>query len=297
MRLLVVGANGMLGSEAVRQAGTEALSAGEAEPLDIVALDLPEVDIADAASVARTVRAVQPTVILNCAAYTNVDGCESHRDEAFVVNAEGPRHLAEAARSAGALLVHVSTDFVFDGAKGEPYVEDDPPRPLSVYGKSKLAGEEAVRAAAGAYLIARTSWLFGPGGRNFVTTIVGKAQEGGPLRVVSDQTGSPTYAKDLALALFAAVARGLTGTYHLCNAGPTTWFGLASAAVQEAGLSVEVHPVSTAQWPRPARVPRYSVLSCEKARRDGDIALRPWREALREFVRADLGLQPGRSES
>ena len=291
MQLLVVGAKGMLGSEMARQIGARGLADADARALELTALDLPEFDITGQDAVRRTVEEVRPDVILNCAAYTDVDGCETHRDEAFAVNAEGPRHLAQAARSVGALLVHLSTDFVFDGEKRQPYVEEDLPRPLSAYAQSKLAGEEAIRNAADRHLIVRTSWLFGRGGRNFVTTILQKAGDGGPLRVVSDQTGCPTYAKDLTLALLTAVERGLTGTYHLCNAGPTTWFDLASEAVKMAGLAVEVRPIATRDWPRPARVPAWSVLSCEKAWRDARIALRPWREALREFIHTDLGLR------
>jgi len=336
MRLLVVGAKGMLGSEVVRQVGARVLAgptagiarpdttgrgtAARLDPIELTGLDLPDLDITDVSSVRRAFDEVQPDVVLNCAAYTDVDACETHRDEAFAVNATGPGHVAEAAKEVGALLVHISTDFVFDGAKGEPYVEDDPPGPLSAYAESKLAGEEAVRAATDRHLIVRTSWLFGAGGRNFVTAILEKAEKVSGtfcakhpsglsgkryltpfpgLRVVSDQTGCPTYAKDLALGLLAAVERGLRGTYHLCNAGATTWFELASAAVEMAGLSVEVRPIATHEWPRPARVPARSVLSCEKAWRDARIGLRPWREALSEFIRSDLDLphRPGRGRA
>jgi dTDP-4-dehydrorhamnose reductase len=287
-RVLIAGARGMLGTDVARLAMARAAARGG--ETGVIPLDLPELDITNAALVQRTVAAVRPDIIINCAAFTDVDGSESRRETAFAVNAEGPRHLAAAARSVGARLLHVSTDFVFDGTKRAPYVEEDAPRPLSVYGASKLAGEAAVRETTDDHLIVRTSWLFGKHGRNFVSTILRKAADGQVLRVVNDQVGCPTYAKDLAAALWTALDRGLRGTYHLSNGGPTTWYDLACAAAATAGLTATIQPITTADWPRPARVPAYSVLSCERAWRDGRVLLRPWQEALEEFVHADLGL-------
>lgn len=289
MRVLLAGANGMLGSAVVGEVCARRLADGAAGDTVLTALDLPEFDITDADDVCRTIEDAEPHVVINCAGYTDVDGAETHRDRAFAVNEAGPRNLAEAAHRTGARILHISTDFVFDGEKGEPYDEDDEPRPLSVYSESKLAGEEAVRGATDNHLIVRTSWLFGAGGRNFVRVILQKAKQGGRLRVVSDQVGCPTYATDLAAALLTAIERDVTGTYHLCNAGPTTWFELARTAVEMAGLTAEVDAIATHDWPRPARVPACSALSCEKAWRDAGIRLRPWREALEVFIRSDLG--------
>jgi dTDP-4-dehydrorhamnose reductase len=247
---------------------------------DVVGLDLPELDITTPEAM-QVIAEARPAWVVHAAAWTDVDGCERDPARALVVNGEGTRRVAEACRVAGAGLVYLSTDYVFDGRKGAPYVETDPVSPLSAYARSKVAGEEAVRAAAPRWAIVRTAWLFGASGKNFVKTIVEKAAAGGPLRVVDDQVGSPTYARDLAEAIAQLVSRDLTGTYHLTNAGSCSWYAFARAILEKAGLAhVLVTPMTTAALGRLAPRPAFSVLANRAWTAAGLRPLRPWREAL-----------------
>ncbi len=276
MRVLVTGARGMLGTDlcpVLAQHGHHVLAA-----------DLAECDLTDAAATRRFVREAAPAAIINCAAYTAVDAAESDADTAFRVNATAAENLARAAAEAGASLLHLSTDYVFDGAQEGPYHEDDPPHPRSVYGASKLAGEEAVRAALPAHWIVRTAWLYGIHGPSFPRTILKMAAEGKPLRVVDDQQGCPTYTVHLAEALAAILAQPHYGTYHAVNAGVCTWYQLARAAVAEAGFRVEITPCTTEEFPRPAPRPRNSVLSTEKLARAYGVRLPRWQQGLAAFV-------------
>jgi len=203
------------------------------------------------------------------------------------VNGEGTRRVAEACRAVGAGLVYLSTDYVFDGRKGAPYLEADPVSPLSAYARSKVAGEDAVRANAPRWAITRTAWLFGVSGKNFVKTIVEKAAAGGPLRVVDDQVGSPTYARDLAEAIAQLVSRELTGTYHVTNSGSCSWCAFTRAIVEEVGLAhVAVTPMTTAELGRPAPRPAFSVLANHAWAAAGLRPLRPWPEALAAMLEA-----------
>ena len=271
MRVLVTGAKGQLGVELLDVLRREH---------DVVGLDVPELDITKSEAT-RVIADARPAWVVHAAAWTDVDGCERDPERANLVNGEGTRRVAEACRAVGAGLVYLSTDYVFDGRKGAPYLETDPVSPLSAYARSKVAGEEAVRAVAPRWTIARTAWLFGVSGKNFVKTIVEKAAAGGPLRVVDDQVGSPTYARDLAEAIAQLVSRGLTGTYHLTNAGSCSWYAFTHAIVEEAGLShVAVTPMTTAELGRPAPRPALSVLANHAWVAAGMRPLRPWREAL-----------------
>jgi dTDP-4-dehydrorhamnose reductase len=248
-----------------------------------------DLDLRDAAAVARVIREAGPDVVVNAAAYNDVDGAEARLEEAFAVNASGPARLAHACREAGALLVHVSTDYVFDGEKGSPYEEDDAPRPLSAYGVSKLAGELLVGASGAPYLLVRTSGVIGAGGSrvkggSFVERILARARAGEPLRVVTDQVFAPTFARDLSAALVCLIDRDARGLFHVTNAGSCTWHELASACVELAGLGVPVEPIRSDQLSRPARRPAYSVLSNARYCALGLPPLRPWRDALRELV-------------
>jgi dTDP-4-dehydrorhamnose reductase len=253
LRILLLGRNGQVGWELERTLA----------PLgELKAFDRAGLDLADTPRLAAAVRALQPEVIVNAAAYTAVDKAESDRDAAFAVNATAPRVLAEEAKRIGALLVHYSTDYVFDGAKGTPYVEDDATNPLNVYGASKLAGEEAIRKTGCRHLILRTSWVYGPRGKNFLVTIARKAEAGDALRVVDDQTGIPTTSTFLA-AVTARVLAGRSepeGLYHLVPRGTTTWYRFARAIVERIGARVTVTPIRAADYPTAARRPRYSVL-------------------------------------
>ncbi len=251
--------------------------------------DLPDMDITDPGQCLARIRGFRPDVVINAAALTRVDYCEAHEREAFEVNGHGPRNLARAAASAGAFFVHYSTDYVFDGLKKEAYLEEDDPNPRSVYGRSKLAGEELVRQNCPHHLIIRTSWLFGRNGPNFVRTIVEAARRGDPLRVVHDQRGSPTYSADAAAHTLRMIEAGCRLTYHLTNRGACTWYELAVTALEYAGMKdVPVTPVSTAEFPRPAPRPANSVLANAHLQRDGLPLMRPWQEAVKDYIENHL---------
>jgi len=275
MKLLLIGSNGMLARDVIQafQAGNE-----------VILCDHPDIDIRQADSVTAFVERHRPDWVLNCAAYTNVDGAEIERDLAFAINADGPGILARACREQGAWLCHISTDFVFDGCTQEPYLETDPAVPLSVYGQSKLAGEQRIQETFDDYLIVRTSWMFGRGGKNFITTICRLAADNPEVRVVDDQYGCPTSAADLAAILRLALEKNLRGIYHACNAGVCTWFELAREAVALSGIDSHVVPIATGQMPRPARRPAYSAMNCSKISRDCGLHIRHWRDALRDYI-------------
>ena len=270
--ILVVGANGMLGQDLL------ALLGGRGHGIDIKEIDITSLD-----SVLKVIGELKPETVINCAAYTDVDGCESNTEKAMAVNGEGVAHLAMACREFGAVLVQISTDYIFDGGKGAPYVVDDPPRPLSVYGESKLAGEmNAIFAPE--HLIIRTQWLYGLHGRNFVETMLKLGAEKDELSVVDDQIGSPTWTVDLARAIIALVDRGCRGVYHAVNSGCCSWNGFARAIFQETGLSVSVKPMTTDELNRPARRPLYSTLDCGRLAADTGFEPQPWQQALQEYL-------------
>lgn len=270
--ILVVGARGMLGQDLMDLLGEGARG-----------LDLPEIDITSPESVRRTLLTLRPEVVINCAARTDVDGCEGDREGAFRVNAEGVRVLADATRECGALLVQVSTDYVFDGGKGSAYVEDDQEDPLSVYGASKLAGEVAARSNPD-HLIVRTQWLYGLRGKNFVETMLKLGSERSEMTVVDDQIGSPTWTVDLARGLKSLIDAGCRGTYHAVNSGSCSWNGFAKAVFEEAEMKVEVKPMTTFELNRPAPRPLHSVLDCGKLGRDTGFTPQHWREALKSYL-------------
>lgn len=271
--ILVVGANGMLGCDLTALLGDRGHG-----------VDIADIDITSPESVMKVIGALKPEVVINCAAYTDVDGCESNIETAMAVNGEGVAYLAMACRDLGALLVQVSTDYVFDGGKGTPYVEDDAPCPLSVYGESKLAGEMNA-ASCPEYLIVRTQWLYGLHGKNFVETMLRLGAEKDELTVVDDQIGSPTWTVDLARAIIALIDSGCRGIYHAANSEYCSWNGFAQAIFEEAGLHVSVRPMTTTELNRPARRPLYSTLECSKL--TGDTGFRPqaWRNALQEYLK------------
>ena len=275
MRFLITGAGGMLG-DAVR----EAVATLEGE---VVALERSALDITDAAAVRRALEAAGPDAVINCAAYTDVDGAEADEAGAEAVNGEGAGVLAAAAAGAGAWTVHVSSDYVFDGRAREPYVESSPVGPISAYGRTKLAGERAVAAAAPeAHTIVRSSWLFGTAGRCFPDTILRLAADRDELSVVDDQTGCPTYTAHLAGALVELAEHRPLGVVHVAGGGQCTWFQFAREIVAGAGLACEVRPCATADFPRPAARPAYSVMRSER----GAPSLPDWREGLREYLAA-----------
>jgi dTDP-4-dehydrorhamnose reductase len=277
MRLLVTGAAGMLG----RDVTAAAAAAGH----DVVALARRDLDITDADAVRRAVLDAAPAAVLNCAAWTDVDGAEAAEDEATAVNGRAAGLLAGAAAAAGALLVHVSSDYVFAGDATEPYLESSPTGPVSAYGRSKLAGEVAVRQAAPRHAIVRSAWVFGPHGRNFVDTMRRLADERDEVTVVDDQVGCPTYTGHLAEALLAIAARGLTGTFHAAGGGRCSWYDLAAATFEATGAEVTLHRGSSADLHRPAPRPAFSVLATE---RDDAPRLPDWREGLAAHLQASI---------
>lgn len=280
-RVLITGARGLLGTP------TTTLFRA-AQGVEVSAVGHLEFDITDEAAVRRHVDAFRPDLVINCAAFTKVDACEEQHALADRVNGYGAGIVAAAAAAHGARLIHVSTDYVFDGQATRPYREDHPtgnPRALCAYGRSKLLGEQRVAAAHPAAIIVRTAWVYGEDGPCFPRTILRLAGERPLLRVVSDQTGSPTYARDLAGALFELARTNAQGVFHVTNAGQCTWFEFAREIVMQAGLGTPVEPIATEDYPLPARRPKYSVLDNGRYVTTAGRPLRPWREALSEYLR------------
>jgi dTDP-4-dehydrorhamnose reductase len=251
----------------------------------VVPADLPQVDITDPNLVQRTFDSASLDAVIHTAAFTAVDDCEHRSELAFRVNAEGTRNVALACCQASLPLLYLSTDYVFDGQKPTPYKEDDLPNPLNVYGWSKLQGERYVQELLPAAWIVRTSWLFGPLGKNFVRTILERAQRGESLRVVDDQVGAPTYTMDLAEKLEQIVMRGTPGIYHVTNRGYCSWFEFAQEILRQAGLShVPLFPIPTSASDRPARRPRNSRLAHTRLESEGLGFLPAWQDALTRYL-------------
>lgn len=294
-RILVTGADGQLGSELMRRATQYQVTA--------IGLVRAQLDITDASAVRQTVLGSRAAAVVNAAAYTAVDKAESETTRAYAVNRDGTAYLAAACAEAKIPLIHVSTDYVFDGSKSTPYTEDDPVQPVSVYGASKEAGEQALRDIWPRHIILRTAWVYSVFGNNFVKTMLRLARERDSLRVVADQHGCPTAAGDLAEAILQIVRRISAegeipwGTYHYCGAGSTTWHGFAEAIVQLAApvlrRSVPVIPITTADYPTPARRPANSVLDCRRIRERLGIEPRPWRVSLKEVMDELIGVPGG----
>ena len=287
MKILLFGKNGQVGWELRRTLAPLA---------DVVAVDYPEVNFTDPAALQRLVAETRPTVVLNAAAYTAVDKAESEPDLCQQINGVAPGALAEAAGKAGALMVHYSTDYIFDGTKTSPYVETDAPRPLGAYGRSKLEGDRAVRASGADHLIFRLCWVYGARGLNFMLTMRRLAREREQLRVVGDQFGCPTWARMIAGATALALQRVLTGSdrsayngeYHLAAAGQASWHEFASRIIEwmpEADRKCRaVERITTREYPTPARRPAYSVLDCAKLRQTFGLQLPPWEASLRQVL-------------
>ena len=268
MRVMITGGNGQLGRALARTAQAE-----------YVALARTELDVADFDAVQRVATAVRPELIIHAGAMTDVDGCEREPTAAFVANALGTQNVAAVADNLGASLVYVSTNFVFDGEQDDPYHEFAETRPISAYGASKLAGERAVRALCPSHYIVRTSMVYDETGRNFVNTMLRLAEDRSSLRVVADQHGNPTYAQDLAVAIWTLVERPAFGTYHLTNSGVASWYEWAVETFRLAGKSMSVEAITADEYPRAARPPRNGVLANLAAGALG-ITLPDWRDAL-----------------
>ena len=285
MRLLVAGASGQLAHALVQRSRQLA-------GVTVIALGRPQLDLLDPASISHALDATRPDVVINAAAYTAVDKAESDAAAAFALNRDGAGALAAAAGAAGCPIIHVSTDYVFDGNKAGAYVEDDATNPMGVYGRSKLEGEAAVAAANARHVILRTAWVYSAHGHNFLKTMLRLARERPELRVVADQLGNPTFAPHLADAILAIAAQigsaRLWGVYHATATSETTWHGFASAIIAAAkplGVpQVTVVPITTADYPTPARRPANSCLDCSKLERAFGLRLPPWQQGLGECV-------------
>ncbi len=275
MKLLVTGSDGLVGTNILPDLSKQ---------FDIVPLTEAEWDILDKNLGEEVLRAHRPDVLINLAAITNVDGCEDAAELAFRVNAEGAALLADLCTENGVKMLQLSTDYVFDGMAARPYTEEDEPNPLSVYGKSKLLGERKVLERCPSSLIVRSEWIYGRGGENFITKVAKIARERGRVEVVDDQTGTPTFARDLAEPLAALITQHKSGIYHVTNGGACTWFQFAKEIFSILGVDVACLPVSSDRIQRRARRPAYSVLDCSKLKRETGISLRPWREALGQYL-------------
>lgn len=296
IKLALIGSNGML-AQAVRKVTPPTWT--------LTGFDLPEFDLTDPVQVEGEMMRLQPDVIINCAAYTQVDQCETQEAMAMRVNGDGPGFLARVAKALNATLVHISTDYVFDGAKTEPYTEEDRPHPQSAYGRSKLAGEQAIIASGlEKYFIVRTSWLYGPGGKNFVETMVRLGREREELRVVADQIGCPTFAGDLAEAIFKLLALSGDATlvadccpyglYHFSNEGQCSWYEFAEAILAQARqvdepiVARRVVPITTADYPLPAPRPAYSVFSKGKYQLMTGATVPAWQASLARYFKSRI---------
>jgi dTDP-4-dehydrorhamnose reductase len=276
VKWLITGAGGMLGTD-LRE---ELLRRGE----DVVALSRTDLDVTDSRAISACIGEHSPAIIVNCAAWTKVDQAEVEESAANQINGSAVEFVATAANEVGATLVHVSTDFVFDGTGTTPYEPDAPTNPLSAYGRSKFLGEIAA-AHAHEHLIVRTSWLFGVHGPNFVEAIRNQIRKGtNPLRVVADQRGRPTYTPHLARAIVQLANANARGVIHYADEDECTWFDFAAAIVEESGAAIEVKPVTTDEFPRPAKRPAYSVLSTKAYERLTGVSPEKWREGLREYL-------------
>lgn len=280
MRILVTGANGQLGQDIVKRLG---------QKYEVHGLTRDQLDVTDEAQCLQIIMDLHPDVIIHSAAYTAVDLAETDEEMAFLVNAEGTKYLALAAERVGAIFVYVSTDYVFDGTATKAYQEDDITNPQSVYGKSKLAGEIHVKAITSKHFIVRTSWVYGVYGHNFVKTMLNLAKTRDSLKVVNDQFGSPTYTVDLAIFLEQLVQTELYGVYHASNSGVCTWYDFARAIFEESGVTINVEPCTTEEFPRPAPRPRNSALEHGAIRSNCFEDLRAWREGLRAFLKEYQG--------
>jgi dTDP-4-dehydrorhamnose reductase len=278
MKILLIGAQGMLGRDLQPILSTRH---------EIIARDIHDLDITDPGQVGEEIRKIRPDAVINLAAFTDVDGCESQRERAFSVNAHGAGHVARASEAAGAKLIHLSTDYVFDGTSPVPYREEASPHPMSVYGESKLGGERAVQEAGENHLILRTAWLYGRHGKNFVDTILRLASQREELRVVHDQKGSPTFTRDLSGAIAQLLEKDLRGILHVTNSGSCSWFEFAErilALKPPPSARVRIHPISSSELGRPARRPAFSVLDCSRFENAVGRRMRDWEEGLQEYL-------------
>lgn len=280
MKILIIGCNGQLGYDMV--------SIYNAERYTVNGIDYPEIDITDRSLTETIIKDITPNIIINCAAYTAVDACEDNSNTAFAVNAEGIANIACSAELIHARVVHISTDYVFDGLKNSPYIESDITNPQSVYGKSKLEGEKRLSSITDKHYIFRIAWLYGTHGSNFVKTIrhlaLKKQREGQPLRVVNDQFGTPTYTRDICKQIMRVLPTDQFGLYHCTNEGECTWYDFACHIVNHFNIDIKILPCSTAAFPRPAPRPPYAVLGNYRLKSLGIHSMLHWKDAFNTFI-------------
>jgi dTDP-4-dehydrorhamnose reductase len=277
MTILIIGANGMLGKDLVK-----ALSDSS---LEFLGLGKSDLDISDPLATEKKLLEIKPSAVILSAAYTLVDNCEDQKDLANLINGDGAKNVALACKKIKAMLLYVSTDYVFDGSKDGPYIEDDQPAPINAYGQSKLLGEHNVSEILEKFLIIRTSWLFGLGGKNFVESILNRGQKEEDLRVVNDQVGAPTYTKDLAIAIVKLIQQDTNGIINISNDGECSWQEFAKAIYSEIGLDEgKVASISTDEYGAKAPRPKNSRLSSERFEKVVGYKLRPWKEALKDYL-------------
>lgn len=275
MKIVVTGANGQL--------GTDVVIAARIEGYEVYGFNREELDITSIEQVLSKVCEIQPDVIIHCAAYTKVDLAETEVEKAFCVNANGSRNIAVAAEKIGAKVCYISTDYVFDGTSQVPYQEYDRTGPISIYGKSKLAGEELTKTISSKYFIVRTSWVYGHSGHNFVKTMLRLANEKDELSIVQDQVGAPTYTIDLAKFLLELVVTEKYGIYHASNTGKCSWYEFAEKIFEEAEVEIKLIPITTDQFPTPAKRPSFSLLDDLSIRTNGFQPLQDWRKGLKDY--------------
>ncbi len=281
MKIIILGASGMLGSDVVKHLGDVELG----ENVQLVNVDRDDVDISNKTQTFQFVQKHNPDVIVNCAAYTDVDGCEDNYDTAFSVNATGVRNIALAAKESGCKVVHISTDYVFDGFDHDVYTEDSPVNPLSLYGKSKLKGEMHLQEVLTDFIIIRTAWLYGGvGHKNYVQTMLSLGKKFKELKVVVDQIGSPTFTADLAKAVCLLIKGEHCGIFHVTNSGSCSRLEWSQKIFEISGNKIKLNPVTSDEFPRPASVPSHAILSCEKFNSATGQQIRRWDEALIDYM-------------
>jgi len=294
VKILLLGHKGILGSDLLSRLSTEH---------EVIGMDKEEIDIVSAIECKKAIKETKPDIVINAAAYTNVDGCETAREECFAVNAEAVKNIAESCRDKDVRIIHFSTDYVFNGKAKQPYKEDDKCNPINIYGQSKLAGEKYLQSLSRNYLLIRTSWLYGAKGKNFVQSILEKAKaksfiddtmaktntkadQPSTLSVVDDQVGSPTYTKDLAAAVDLLIEKDAQGIFNVTNRGTCSWYQFAVRILKESGFDkIEVIPIKSGQLKRPAKRPAYSVLDMHKFLETTGKAMQPWQLALQDYLK------------
>ena len=278
-RILVIGAKGMLGRDLVQVLQSSFRND------EVIEWDIEDIDIQEENAIEK-IEKIRAEIVINVAAYTDVDGCELNGERTFAINAEGMKHIALGAQRYGAKVVYLSTDYIFDGKKKEPYLESDSPNPLNIYGRSKWRGEQYVQGLAKDGLIVRTQWLYGRYGNSFVTSILRQAKERGILSIVNDQVGSPTYTVDLSKAISILIRNDARGIFHVANNDLCSWYTFGQAVLELSGLKgVKVIPISSKELGRSALRPSYSVLNTQKFQRETGMTMRPWHEALKDYLK------------